>query len=298
VDNNQSTETYSEKNGILAAVQLHPRIGDVDHNLELIEQSLAALKFQEHNLVVFPEMVTTGYFFEGKKQLKSLTEIIPDGPTTEHLISLAKKFNTYLVVGLPELENGLIYNTAVIVGPAGYISKYRKLHLWDEEKLIFEPGNLGLTVVDLPFAKVGIMICYDLWFLEQIRVLRMMGADVIAVPAALVWNDTPAHVKRKYYMANYVSMAAAHLNQVYLALASQVGNYGNHWLFGSSAVTGPYGWLLGEPAGDQEPQIIDFEVDFNLGKRIRGWGKLDDFDRDRRVDVYDKYLGVDIKNKD
>lgn len=294
MDNTQSSETYSEKIGILAAVQLHPRIGDVEHNLQLIEQSLAALKFKEHNLVVFPEMATTGYFFEGKYQLRPFAEAIPDGPTTECLISLAKKFNTYLVVGLPELVNGLIYNAAVIVGPSGYISKYRKLHLWDEEKLIFEPGNGGLTVVDLPFGKVGIMICYDLWFPEQIRVLRMLGADVIAVPAALVWNDTPAHVKRKYYMANYVSMAAAHLNQVYLVLASQVGNYGEHWLFGSSAVTNPYGWLLGDPAGDQEPEILHYEVDFILGKRIRGWGKLDDLDRDRRIDVYDNYLGVDI----
>ena len=294
MDNNQSTETHSEKIGNLAAVQLHPRIGDVEHNLGLIEKSLSTLKFKEHNLVVFPEMVTTGYFFKGKNQLRPFAEVIPEGPTTDNLISLAKKFNTYLVVGLPELEDGLLYNTAVIVGPSGYISKYRKLHLWDEEKLIFEPGNVGLTVVDIPFAKVGIMICYDLWFPEQIRVLRMLGADVIAVPAALVWNDTPAHVKRKYYMANYVSMAAAHLNQVYLVLASQVGNYGDHWLFGSSAVTNPYGWLLGDPAGDQKPEILHYEVDFNLGKRIRGWGKLDDFDRDRRIDVYDNYLGVDI----
>ena len=239
-------------------------------------------------------MATTGYFFEDVNHLKTFAERVPEGPTTKHLISLARKFHTYLVVGLPEIDDGLLFNTVAVVGPEGFIAKYRKIHLWSEEKLFFEPGNLGLVLVDLPFCKMGLMICYDLWFPEQIRVLRMMGADVVAVPAALVWNDTPAHVKRDYYMANVVSMASAHLNQTYLALASQVGKYGDRWLFGSSAIVSPYGWLIDGPAGDQEPEVLQSEVDFNLSKRIRGWGSMDHFDRDRRLDVYDEFLGVDI----
>jgi len=291
MDKTQKPDNLPKNSGLLAAIQLQPRIGDIEYNLSVIEQTLRALEFKEQNIVVYPEMATTGYFFEDINHLKTFAERVPEGPTTKHLISLAKKFHTYLVVGLPEMDDGLVFNTVAVVGPEGFLAKYRKIHLWSEEKLFFEPGNLGLVLVDLPFCKMGLMICYDLWFPEQIRVLRMMGADVVAVPAALVWNDTPAHVKHGYYMANYVGMAAAHLNQVYLALASQVGHFGEQWLFGSSFIAGPHGWLLEEPAGDQEPAIIQSKVDFTEGKQLRGWGEMDDFDKDRRVDVYGSLLG-------
>jgi predicted amidohydrolase len=277
--------------GYLAVVQTSPRIDELHNNLEQIEASLKSLEPSKNKIVVFPEMATTGYFFDSREHLRKFAEAIPEGPTTQALVSLARAYHAYLVVGLPELQGNNIFNSAVVVGPDGYITKYRKLHLWSEEKLLYDSGDLGIVVANLPFAKVGIMICYDLWFPEQIRILRLMGADVIAVPAALVWNDTPAHVKHGYYMANYVGMTAAHLNQVYLALASQVGHFGDKWLFGSSFIAGPHGWLLEEPAGDQEPALIQSKVDFTEGKRLRGWGEMDDFDEDRRVDVYGSLLG-------
>lgn len=281
------------KEGLLAVIQTAPRIYDLDHNLEQVDAALNSLQPAENRLVVFPEMATTGYFFDTRDQVMQAAESIPEGPTTQLLISLAKKHQSHLVVGLPELDGDLIFNSAVVVGPGGYITKYRKMHLWNEEKLLFEPGDLGMVVADLSFARVGVMICYDLWFPEQIRILRLMGADVIAAPAALVWNDTPAHIKKGYYMSNYVGMASAHLNQVYLALASQVGHYDDQWLFGSSFIANPYGWLVNEPAGDQEPEIIQTQVDFTAGRRLRGWSKLDNFDDDRRVDVYGPLLGYE-----
>ena len=103
--------------------------------------------------------------------------------------------------------------------------------------------------------------------------------------------NTPAHVKRGYYMADYVAMVTAHLNQVYLAMASQVGRDEEHWLFGSSVLVSPYGWPLVEPAGDDEPAVLHAQVDFTLGRRLRGWSNMDHFDRDRRTDVYGQLLG-------
>ena len=120
-------------------------------------------------------------------------------------------------------------------------------------------------ISDTPIGKIGLLICYDLWFPEQARILGLMGADVIAMPAALVWNDTPAHVKRGYYMADYVAVVTAHLNQVYLAMASQVGHYKDRWFFGSSIIVSPYGWPLVEPADDENPTFLQAEVDFLLG---------------------------------
>lgn len=277
--------------GLLAVVQTTPRVGDISYNLAEIEAALKSLEAHQNRLIVYPEMATTGYFFNRTPTLNELAEPIPQGPTTQRLIALAEKYHAYLVVGMPELDGGKVYNSAVVVGPEGYLQKYQKLHLWSEEKLLYSPGQVGPVIVDLPFARLGLMICYDLWFPELIRILRILGADVIAVPAALVWNDTPAHARKTYYMSNYVGMAAAHLNQVHLALASQVGRYGDQWLFGSSFIAEPNGWLLQEPAGDQDPEIIQAEVDFTAGRSLRGWGEMDDFDADRRTDIYGPLLG-------
>jgi N-carbamoylputrescine amidase len=277
--------------GLLAAVQMSSEPGLIDKNLEAIENALLGLPVTSSRLVVFPEMAAHGYFFDQRDRLWALSEPIPDGPTIKKLVELAERYTAYLIVGMAEREGDELYNSAVLVGPEGYVTKYRKLHLWSEEKLLYTPGNLGMVVAELPIGRVGLLICYDLWFPEQARILRLLGADVIAAPAALVWNDTPSHVKRGYYMADYVAMMTAHLNQVYLSMASQVGRYDNHWLFGSSILVGPYGWPLVEPADDEHPKVLDCEVDFYQGRRLRGWGQMDNFDLDRRVDVYDPLLG-------
>lgn len=279
--------------GLLAAVQTTPVLGDVDGNMAAMAEALTQLPSAPHRLVVFPEMASTGYFFKDRNELWSFAEPVPDGPTTQRWIELAKQHDAYIVAGLPEREASAVYNTAILVGPEGFITKYRKLHLWSEEKLFYEPGNLGIVTADLPFGRVGVMICYDTWFPEQARIMRMMGADVLAIPTALVWNDTPGHVKRGYYMADYVAMTTAHLNQVYLAMASIVGRYGDKWQFGSSIIAGPIGWPLVEPADDENPAILCAEIDFVYGRRLRSWGALDNFDQDRRTDVYGDFLGYD-----
>lgn len=294
--------------GILAVVQMTPRLGEPEANLDMMEMALEQIPGAAHRLVVFPEMACPGYFFERNARFEAMAELIPEsgqdsssnGPCLSRLLALAQKYDVYLVAGLAERgQDGHgagaagddIFNTAVLVGPQGLIAKYRKLHLWSEEKLIYTPGNLGLVLADLPFARVGLMICYDFWFPEEARILRLLGADVLTIPAALVWNDTPGHVRHIYHMVNYVGIATAHLNQVFVALASQVGRWDGHWLFGSSFLTGPVGWLLTEPADDEHPAVLHAEVDFHAGRALRGWGKLDHFDRDRRIDVYGALLG-------
>ena len=291
----ETSEPHKVSPGLLAVVQTSPQLGEVEANVEAMAKILEQLPSAPARLVVFPEMASTGYLFEDRTRLWHMAEPIPDGPTTRHWAELARRYQLYVVVGLPEREGDAIYNSAVLVGPEGYVTKYRKLHLWSEEKLLYKPGNLGFVIADLPIGRIGLMICYDLWFPEQARILRLMGADVLAIPAALVWNDTPAHVKRGYYMADYVGMITAHLNQVFVAMASQVGRYGDKWLFGSSLLAGPIGWPLVEPAGDEEPAVLYAEVDFAAGRRLRSWGRLDNFDQDRRIDVYGEFLGYGQK---
>ena len=286
-----STNSREACPGLLAAVQMSSEVGEIDKNFAVIESALASLPVALNRLVIFPEMATHGYFFGDRQRLWQLAEPVPEGATTRRLVELAERYRTYLVVGTAEREGKALYNTAILVGPEGFITKYRKLHLWSEEKLLYNSGDLGMVVAELPIGRIGLLICYDMWFPEQARILRLLGADVLAIPAALVWNDTPAHVKRGYYMADYLAMMTAHLNQVHCAMASQVGRYDGRWLFGSSILVGPLGWPLVEPAGDEHPAVLQCEVDFYEGRSLRGWGKMDHFDHDRRVDVYDLLLG-------
>lgn len=284
-------ELIDSQPGLLAAVQTQPALGEISTNLAEMETVISALDPSPERLVVFPEMGVSGYFFGGRDRLWDLSEPVPDGPITQELEKLAAITQCYIVAGLPEREGKALYNCAVLVGPEGYIAKYRKIHLWNEEKLLYDPGNLGFVVADTAIGRIGLLICYDLWFPEQSRILGLLGADVIAMPAALVWNDTPSHVKRGYYMADYVAMVTAHLNQCYLAMASQVGCNKDRRFFGSSILVSPYGWPLGEPADENNLSCLQAEVDFLLGRQLRGWSELDDLDKDRRTDVYDQLLG-------
>lgn len=277
--------------GVIAVVQFSPVLNEVDFNMKAAAAALSRVPGSGNRLVVFPEMASTGYSFSDRAHGWRMAEPVPEGPTTKLWCELAGTTGAFIVAGLPERDGQALYNTAILVGPDGFVAKYRKLHLWSEEKLFYEPGNLGLVVATLPFARVGLMICYDMWFPEQPRILRQLGADVLAVPSAWVWNDTPAHVKRGFYMANYVGMVTAHLNQVFVAIADRVGQENDRRFFGSSLIAGPVGWPLGGPASEDAEALLSAPVDFVSGRCLRGWGALDNFDVDRRTDLYDEFLG-------
>jgi len=99
---------------------------------------------------------------------------------------MAREKNLHIVAGLIERDGEKLYNAAVLVTPHGYKDKYRKMHLFNEEKLWFAPGDLGFAVHDLGICRIGIMICFDWLFPESMRILALKGADVICHPANLV----------------------------------------------------------------------------------------------------------------
>ncbi len=97
----------------------------------------------------------------------------------------------HVVVGLPEQVGNQCYNSAILVGPTGFIGLYRKAHLFFEETLFFSPGNTGLEVWDIGMAKVGVLICFDWIYPEAARTLALKGADVLAHPSNLVLPHCP-----------------------------------------------------------------------------------------------------------
>ncbi len=170
----------------IGVYQNNPIFGEVDHNIDQVIQALNGL---ETDLMVLPELFNTGYQFISREEVQTLAEEIPFGKTCQAMIDLAKAKRIFLVFGIAEKDRDLVYNGAAVVGPEGFIGKYRKTHLFAEEKHCFDPGDSGFQVFDLELAKIGVMICFDWWFPESARVLALAGADIICHPANLVLSQ-------------------------------------------------------------------------------------------------------------
>lgn len=125
----------------VAAIQFAPRFGETEqnvaHSIELIEQAVA----QGARLVVLPELCNTGYVFHTRQELQELAQPVPDGASTQAWIHCARQHQIVIVAGIAEYAAPHYYNSAVIIGPTGYIGVFRKVHLWADEKLFFSLGN-------------------------------------------------------------------------------------------------------------------------------------------------------------
>ncbi|MCG8632663.1 MAG: hypothetical protein MI863_02485 [Desulfobacterales bacterium] len=170
----------------LGIYQNHPEFGNKDRN---IDHAVTALHNTGADIIILPELFATGYQFTSREEAVSLSEKIPDGKTCCILSELAASQKIFLVFGIIEKDDDKIYNSAALIGPDGFIGKYRKTHLFAEEKFWFSPGDTGLNVFDIGIARLGIMICFDWWFPESARSLALMGADIICHPSNLVFHN-------------------------------------------------------------------------------------------------------------
>ena len=167
----------------IGVYQNNPEFGQVRKN---VEQAIIELERVTADLVVLPELFNTGYQFISREEVFDLAEELPLGPTCKALSELARLKKMFLVFGLAERYKANIFNSAAVVGPKGLIGKYRKSHLFYEEKYFFDPGDTGFKVFDIGVARLGVMICFDWWFPEVARSLALLGADIICHPANLV----------------------------------------------------------------------------------------------------------------
>jgi predicted amidohydrolase len=172
----------------VAFIQTSPGFGQVEKNVEKAVKKVLSLNC---DLVVLPELFTTGYQFKSRSEATRLSESVPAGYTTKRLIETAKAKKTFIVAGLAERAGRRVYNSAVLVGPKGLVGIYRKAHLFWREKDFFAPGNTPFEVYSAGKARVGIMICFDWLFPEASRTLALKGADIICHPANLVLPHCP-----------------------------------------------------------------------------------------------------------
>lgn len=268
----------------VACIQYEPRIGDLSANLARTLELIREAASQGAALVVLPELANSGYVFELREEAFRCAESLPDGACAKAWAEIAKELHLHIVAGIAEREGHRLFNSALVAGPDGFIGTYRKLHLWDRENLIFEPGNLGLPVFDTKFGRIGVAICYDGWFPETFRSLAINGADIVCVPTN--WVPMPNQNPSREAMANILHMAAAHSNAIFIACADRIGTERGQSFEGQSLIVGPSGWAIAGPASRDAEEILCASVNLSTARSSRQLNGFNQLLRDRRTDVY------------
>jgi len=257
--------------------QFSPVLGDVEGNRAKIAEALEGV---EKALIVLPELATSGYLFLSREELTEVAEPIP-GPTTRLLHKIARERELYIALGLPERDGDALYNSAVIVGPEGLISHYRKAHLFLEEKLYFRPGNTTFSACEIRGVKVGLLICFDHIFPEAARTLALKGAQVIVHPSDLVLPGK----------GQLTSRVRAMENRIFWVLANRYGREergGKRFTYtGESQIIAPDGTILAKaPPEGEALNIVEIDPKEALDKHIT---EMNDLFEDRRPDLYELF---------
>jgi N-carbamoylputrescine amidase len=277
----------------VAVAQFDPQVGleNRDSNAAAVRERLDQAVRNDANLIVLPELATTGYSFESREEAFAHAESVPDGQTVQGWATFAREHQVYIVGCLVEAEGLRLFDTAVLVGPDGFIGSYRKTHLWNEEKLFFTPGDLGFPVFETRIGRIGLLICWDIWFPETARIVSQLGADIICIPTGWVWTPPPLYDASNTCMAAYLTMTAAHANNVFIATADRIGTERGSGFMGNSLIAGTNGWPIGRIAGPSEDTILYADIDLVQARSAPIWNQLNDLYRDRRTDLYDQLLG-------
>ena len=259
-------------------------------NLELTLKAADELFDRGARLVVLPELVVSGYAADRERLLEVAEPI--DGPAVAGWTELARRRDGWISGGLCEREGDSLFNSAVLVGPEGVLLHYRKLHLFREEKHGFEPGDLGLPVAELPIGRVGLCICYDLRFVETMRILALQGAEVVCVPTAWIAGfDAEKWDERGLAPQAANAILQANLNQVFVACASQAGPRGGFEMLGSSVLIDPRGKLALGPLPGEQDELALAEIDLDQVVAAQTRDELITPRADRRTDVYGLAFG-------
>ncbi len=234
-------------------VQFAPVLGDAGATMQRIGRLVSHCA--EADLLVLPELCNSGYNFESPQQAWDTSEEIADSVFVSYLEALCQRHNLYIASGLNERDGDRLYNTAVLVGPQGYLGKYRKLHLFLNERDYFEPGDVGLPVFDIGSCKIGMLVCFDWLFPEVWRILALKGADIICHPSNLVLPG----------LAQGAVPIHALTNRIYIVTGNRIGTEGDLSFTGLSTIASPRGDVL-EQASPSEEQVGLRDIDISLSR--------------------------------
>jgi predicted amidohydrolase len=253
-------------------LQFAPLLGDVQATIGAIDR-LAGLATGV-DLLVLPELCNSGYNFESAEQAWATSEEVGDSAFVRYLESLCARLDCHIVSGLNERDGDRLYNSAVLVGPEGYLGRYRKIHLFMNEKKYFQPGDVGLPLFDIGFCRVGMLVCFDWMFPEVWRILALKGADVVCHPSNLVLPG----------LAQRAVPIHALINRVGVVTANRIGTEADLSFTGLSTIADARGEVLrhASPA-EEEVGAAELDLDLARDKRIT---RMNHVLADRRPEEY------------
>jgi predicted amidohydrolase len=276
----------------IACAQIDCALGDPQTNLSKIISYLRRAAERDARLVMFPECALTGYAFDSLSEAVPVAEPI-DGPSSEAIAAACRETGTYTVVGFIERERDEFYNAAMLVGPDGVVGSYRKVHLpFIGIDRFLTPGDRQFQVFDLPFGRVGVNICYDISFPEAARVLKLKGAELIA----LITNWPEA----AWRSPEFVASTRALENHLFYAATDRVGIERGWKFIGRSKIVDCNGDTLAE-AGAENEELLIAAIDFAVPNqnRIVNVAGAYELDRlgDRRPEMYEAIAGQADESK-
>jgi predicted amidohydrolase len=265
-----------------AAVQFESIQDDKPANLETIRRFTTQAAERGVQLLVFPECCITGYWFLRKLSREQLGELAEPvgGPSSSALLELAVRHGMTIGAGLVEADQGQYYNTYVVAMPDGSLRRHRKLHAFENDHI--DSGN-EFTVFDTPHGcRAGVLICYDVNLVENVRITALLGAEVLLAPHQTggcrtrnphlmgaidprVWADRardPQTIraeilgeKGRGWLMRWLP-SRAHDNGLFLVFANGVGVDDDEIRTGNSMILDPYGRILSETQEPAEGMVV------------------------------------------
>ncbi len=263
----------------IACQQLAPVLGELEANRALALRAIREAVDEGADVVILPELMTSGYMFESAAEAQAAA-ITPDHEILLEWGAEASRADVVLAGGFCELgDDGHVFNSAAVFDATGLRAVYRKLHLWDQEKLIFTPGSEPPPVFETRVGRVALIICYDLEFPELTRSLALDGTQLLMVPTN--WPLVP-RPDGEHPPEAMIGMAAARVNRMAIACADRLGRErGQDWT-GGSTIIGADGWVAAE---SRAPGLLVADVDLEAALDKRLTDHADAFG-DRRPELY------------
>jgi len=258
-------------------------------NLQRASTKIAEAAQNGAQVVSIPECFNSPY---GTKYFGEYSESVPDGPSCQVLQQAARDNKIYLIGGsIPENSDGKLFNTSTVWCPEGnLLAIFRKIHLFDidvpgkitfKESEVLSPGNC-YSVIDTPWCKIGLGICYDIRFAELGQLYRDLGCKLLVYPGAFNMTTGPAHI-------DTLVRGRALDNQVYVAFASPARDDTAEYIaWGHSAVASPWGEVVSQ--ADEKETILYTDIDTEYINTIRQQIPIS---FQRRNDIYSVHNNLD-----
>jgi predicted amidohydrolase len=260
--------------------QIPLAIGDTTGNQATARTAIEEAARDGAQIVVLPELASSGYVFADRAELESLAET-RDGPAITDWANLAEAFDLTIVAGFPEAAGDKVYNSAAVVDETGLRGVYRKAHLWDTENAVFDRADDLPLLVDTAHGRLGVMVCYDIEFPEWVRAVALQGADLLCAPVNWPLLPRPDGERPTEQVR---ALAGAGMNRMPIAVCDRTGvERGQDWV-GGSVITDADGYPMAI-ADYRTAGRITADIDL-AESRIKRFNENNDVHGDRRTDLY------------